>query len=63
MHAMTHPDALLEDRIKAELALCEKAKAEGRRASAALHWEEFVRLIAQRSPKRVRQMEREQGLL
>ena len=52
----------LERRISEELRLCERARDEGRRAAASLHWEQFVRLIAQRSPKRVRQMERERGL-
>ena len=55
-------DADLERRIRDELRLCEQARDEGRRAAAAVHWETFIRLIAQRSPKRVREMERERNL-
>lgn len=57
-----NPDADLEQRIKAELDACHAAKAAGDTEAQARHWNKFVSLIASRSPKRVRRMEREKGL-
>lgn len=54
------PDAALEDRILTAATRCALAKTqdEGRQA-----WNELTALLRQRSPERVRKMEREKGLI
>lgn len=56
------PDSELEAKIAAELDACEKARNEKRMDDCRKHYDLFVRLIAQRSPKQVSRMERERGL-
>jgi len=55
-------DAWLERRIKAELAACHVEREQGCSAQSQKHWQEFVRLIAQRSPRQVAKMEKRAGL-
>lgn len=52
-------DAELERRIDFEAGLLAIAQTPAEQTSA---WEELKRLVAQRSPERIEQMEREQGL-
>lgn len=52
-------DADLERRIDFEAGLLAIAQTPAEQTSA---WEELKRLVAQRSPERIEQMEREQGL-
>lgn len=53
------PDAELESRILTAAIRCSLAKTQAEHGPA---WAELKRLIGQRSPERVRQMERERGL-
>lgn len=55
-------DAELESRIKDTLADCQDANRHGNGKLAAEKWAQFVALVAQRSPAKVEQMERDRGL-
>lgn len=55
-------DAELESRIIAALDASQNAQKAGDGVTASEKWAEFVALLAQRSPAKVEQMEREKGL-
>lgn len=58
----TDPDAAHEERIKAALDAMYAASAQGDTERSAAEWCEVVRLIGERSRKKVERMERERGL-
>lgn len=62
MVQISDPDQVLEERIKHELALAFEAREGGKPEVATWHWGEFVRLIEERRPERVREMERARGI-
>lgn len=59
---ITDSDELREKQIHSELTSMQCCAALGNRDQATVHWREFVRLVKQRSARKVSQMERERGL-
>ncbi len=59
---LSDQDKSLEVEIDNALKRCEKYRSEGDKENAKTWWEQVVRLIAKRSPKQIKKMERARGL-